>query len=103
MTTEASHPRPLSAEEVAAALEALPGWSHRAGALYKEVEFASFGAAMDFMMHAASEADALDHHPDWSNCHRRVRICLTTHAAGDRVTRVDLVLARRLQDLFPDA
>lgn len=102
MTTEAFHLQPLSGAEIAAALETLPGWAHRDGALFREVVFASFSEAIDFMLHAADEADALDHHPDWANCHRQVRIRLTTHAAGDRVTRVDLLLARRMQALLPD-
>lgn len=102
MTTEAFHPRPLSDPEIAQALEALPGWSHAGGALVNEIEFPSFSDAVCFMMHAASEADALDHHPDWSNCNRRLKIRLTTHAAGGRVTRIDVALARRMHALLPD-
>ncbi len=53
------------------------------------------------MMLAASEADALDHHPDWSNHSNRVDIRLTTHDSRDQVTRVDLELARRMQAYLP--
>lgn len=102
MTAGASHSRPLSDAEVMLALKSLPGWEHADRALNKAVEFASFDDAICFMMHAASEADVLDHHPEWTNCNRRVQIRLTTHAAGSVVTRMDLELARRMQALLPD-
>lgn len=102
MTTGAFHSRPLSDTEISLALANLPGWEYADRALNKAVEFGSFDDAISFIMHAAGEADALDHHPEWTNCNRRVRIRLTTHAAGGVVTRMDLELARRMQLLLPD-
>lgn len=102
MNTGASHSRPLSEAEILVALRSLPGWEHAGRSLNKAVEFSSFDDAICFMMHAASEADVLDHHPEWTNCNRRVQIRLTTHAAGGVVTRMDLELARRMQALLPD-
>lgn len=102
MTTGAFHSRLLSDGEISLALATLPGWEHADRALHKAVEFGSFDDAIGFMMHAASEAAALDHHPEWTNCNRRVRIRLTTHAAGGVVTPMDLELARRMQSLLPD-
>jgi len=103
VTAGAFHSRPLSDAEVAVALAGLPGWAHADHALVKVVDFPSFDDAICFVLHAASEADALDHHPEWTNCNRRMQIRLTTHAAGGVVTRMDLELARRMQALLPDA
>ncbi len=103
MTAGAFHSRPLTAAEIEVALAGLPGWVHTDHALVKVVEFPSFEDAICFVMHAASEAEALDHHPEWTNCHRRLQLRLTTHAAGGVVTRLDLELARRMQALLPDA
>lgn len=103
MTTGAFQARPLSEAEISLALADLPGWVHANRALVKVVEFPTFDDAIGFMMHAASEAEVLDHHPEWTNCDRRVQIRLTTHAAGGAVTRLDVVLARRMQSLLPDA
>jgi 4a-hydroxytetrahydrobiopterin dehydratase len=103
MTTGSFQARPLNEAEIDQALVDLPGWAHADRALVKVVDFPTFDDAICFMMHAAGEADVLDHHPEWTNCNRRVQIRLTTHAAGGAVTRLDLVLARRMQSLLPDA
>ena len=48
------------------------------------------------MTRVAVDAEALDHHPDWSNVYRRVTIRLSTHEAGNQVTERDLELAARI-------
>lgn len=90
---------PLTEPEIAAALRDLPGWSRDGDALTRTYEFADFREAMAFLLRAAFEAEALDHHPEWSNVYRRVTIRLTTHDAGHRISAKDLELARRLARL----
>jgi 4a-hydroxytetrahydrobiopterin dehydratase len=85
----------LSDDAVAAALSDLPGWSHAGGALRAEFRFADFRTAMAFLVRAAFEAEALDHHPEWSNVYNRVEVVLRTHDAGGRVTALDVELAAR--------
>lgn len=101
MNPGSSRLRPLTDDEIALALRELPGWSHANHALVRSACFLSFDDAIFFMMFAASEADALDHHPDWSNYNNRVDIRLTTHASHDQVNRIDLELARRMQAFLP--
>lgn len=98
---------PLPADAIAAARASLPGWSHvrSAGpdgdteALTKEFVFADFRAALAWMLRAGFEAEALDHHPEWTNVYRTVTVRLNTHSAGGRVTALDLELAARLERL----
>jgi 4a-hydroxytetrahydrobiopterin dehydratase len=52
------------------------------------------------MVRVGFEAEAMDHHPDWSNVYNRVRIRLTTHDAGDKVTAKDVDLARRIETIY---
>ncbi len=91
----------LSNEEIAAALPTLAGWSHdvtAAGdALVKAYRFATFRDALAFMVRAGFDAEALDHHPEWTNVYNRVAVRLNTHDAGGRVTAKDIELARRLE------
>lgn len=87
----------LAPEEIAAALKDLPGWKLEDGALAKAFAFGSFREAFAFMTRVAFEAEALDHHPDWSNGYDTVRIRLTTHSLGNKVTAKDAELARRIQ------
>ena len=89
--------KPLPKSEIEAALAGLPGWSLEGDALAKTFKFGSFREAMSFMMRVAFEAEAMDHHPDWTNVYNRVAIRLSTHDAGGKVTAKDLALARKIQ------
>ncbi len=82
------------------ALAALPDWEARAGgtAIGRRFRFDSFSQAWGFMSRVARAAEAMDHHPDWSNSDRTVDITLTTHSAGG-VTRLDAELAARIDAL----
>lgn len=75
----------------------LPGWALQGNTLAKEFTFGSFREALSFMVRAGFEAEAMDHHPDWTNVYNRVAVRLNTHDAGGRVTAKDVELARRLQ------
>ncbi len=92
--------KPLTKAEIELALElgaGLTGWIHRADALEKTYRFPSFKDAMGFMVRAGFEAEALNHHPEWSNVYNRVSVRLTTHDAGNKVTAKDLELAHRME------
>jgi 4a-hydroxytetrahydrobiopterin dehydratase len=75
-------------------LRGRPGWRHDAqrGALVRDYAFADFERAFAFMAAVAIRAQASDHHPEWSNVHRRVTVAWTTHDAGG-VSARDLELA----------
>ena len=89
--------KPLTKPEVKAALAGLPGWSFEGDALLKNFKFGSFREAMSFMVRVGFEAEAMDHHPDWTNVYNRVAIRLNTHDAGGKVTAKDVELARKIQ------
>lgn len=90
---------PLSPAEIERALTDLPGWACERDALVKTLKFADFREALAFMLRAGFEAEALNHHPDWTNVYNKVVIRLTTHDAGDKVTAKDVELAKRLERL----
>ena len=93
--------KPLTPVEIADALAGLPGWTRAGDALAKEFKFADFRAALAFMVRAGFEAEAIDHHPEWTNVYNRVAIRLNTHDAGGKVTAKDVELARKIQALVP--
>ena len=88
----------LSESEIAEALSKLTEWRLRDGKLHREYAFADFVAAFAFMSGAALVAQAMDHHPEWSNVWNQVRVDLTTHDAGG-ITALDLKLAQSMEDL----
>ena len=91
-------PAKLSPEEVSSALPSLPGWSVVEGKLHREYKFSDFVSAFGFMAAAATVAEKLDHHPDWSNVYNRVTVDLSTHDAGG-ITSLDIQLAERMEKL----
>lgn len=90
---------PLSPAKISSALDNLPGWKLERNALTKAFKFGGFREAFSFMMHVAFDADAMDHHPDWSNVYNTVTIRLNTHDAGGKVTAKDVELAKKIQKI----
>jgi len=99
----ATRPAALSPVEIEAALSDLPGWSLRAGKLYRKFEFADFPAALDFMNRAVDFIEAQNHHPEWLNVYNRVEVELITHDVHERVgpalSKLDVALAQHLNSL----
>ncbi len=91
--------KPLPRPEIDAALANLPGWACEGDALAKTFKFGSFREAMSFMVRVSYEAEAMDHHPDWTNVYNRVAVRLNTHDAGGKVTAKDVDLAKKIQAL----
>lgn len=90
---------PLTGPEIERALEDLASWELEDGKLTREVRLADFSEAFAFMTRVALLAEAMDHHPEWSNVWNRVRIQLTTHDAGG-ITERDLKLASAIDRLL---
>ena len=92
-------PTPLSTTEMQAALARLPGWKHEGDKLKKDYLFADFQEAMGFVLRLAFFAEAQDHHPELFNVYNQVKIELTTHDAGNKVTAKDVTLALSIDSL----
>lgn len=62
-------------------------WAIVDGKLHREFQFRDFVTAFGFMSQVALVAERTDHHPEWFNVYRTVRVDLTTHDAGGISTR----------------
>ena len=93
-----SSPALLGPRELQRALATLDGWTVKEGKLHREFEFGNFVEAFGFMAQAALAADRANHHPEWFNVYRMVRVDLTTHEAGG-ITERDTALARVMNRL----
>lgn len=79
----------LTEDEVHDALQELTDWelNEACSGIERTFVFANFSEAFAFMTRVALYAEKVDHHPEWSNVYRTVRIILTTHEAGGLSTR----------------
>ncbi len=93
----------LSPAAIASALKALPGWRYEGDALRKTFQLKSFREAMAFLVRIGFEAEQRDHHPEITNVYGRVDLVLRTHDAEDRVTELDVDLARSIEAIAPQA
>ena len=89
----------LSDTQIEAALAGLNGWSVADGKLTKEYKFESFASALGWMVAVGTEANKLDHHPEWSNVYNRVTVNLVTHDLGNQISTLDVALAKAMDKL----
>ena len=87
---------PLTAGAVDALLAELPAWRLAGGKLRRDLRFQDFSEAFGVISRVALAAEAMGHHPEWSNVWNRVTIELTTHDTGG-LSSLDAELARRIE------
>ena len=77
-----------------------PFWqySQDGKALHRALTFKTFQQAFAFMTEVALFAEAVNHHPEWSNVYNRVSITLTTHDAGG-ITDKDITMALYINEV----
>ncbi|MGY5846676.1 4a-hydroxytetrahydrobiopterin dehydratase [Salegentibacter sp. HM20] len=84
--------------EIEQKLEDFQGWTFKDNAIHTSFQFEDFKDAFTVMARIAFEAEALNHHPNWTNVYNELEISLSTHDAGG-VTEKDFRLARAIEDI----
>ncbi|SHL09320.1 4a-hydroxytetrahydrobiopterin dehydratase [Actinacidiphila paucisporea] len=93
---------PLSAEEISARLARLPGWTvDEGGRTLRRTYHLDHLPAAIFALHIAGIQAELDHHSDLTLGYDTLRLEITTHAAGGRLTGKDFGLADRVAAVAP--
>jgi 4a-hydroxytetrahydrobiopterin dehydratase len=89
----------LSDAEVKEGLGRIKGWSLVDGKLHRAFECKDFSAAFGKMTRVALAAEAMNHHPEWSNVWNKVVIDLNTHSVKG-ISELDFKLAGRINEIF---
>lgn len=71
-------------------------WNQVENKIVKEFLFKDFIEAFGFMTKVAIIAQAMDHHPVWSNRYNKVMIELSTHDVGG-ISILDFELAEKIE------
>lgn len=84
--------------QIEAGLGELEGWERDGDAIVKEFELKDFVGSVEFAKRLVEPAEDMGHHPDLSISWNKVRVSITTHAAGG-LTSNDFELAKRIDAL----
>jgi len=87
----------LDQETIDQLVQLIPDWKIDGNYLSREIKFKNFNEAWGFMSQVALIAEAMNHHPNWSNVYSTVNIRLMTHDSGG-VTRLDFELALKINE-----
>jgi len=93
-----ARPTKLTDADITTQLAALPGWTRSGDKLARTFEFVDFVAAFGFMAKCALVAERMNHHPEWFNVYKTVKVELATHDAGG-ITALDFELAKSMSSL----
>jgi 4a-hydroxytetrahydrobiopterin dehydratase len=88
----------LPDNEIESRLAKLEGWQRDGDAITKEYERDDFVGSVRFVDQLVEPAEDMGHHPDLSISWNKVRVSLSTHAAGG-LTENDFELAKRIDAL----
>jgi 4a-hydroxytetrahydrobiopterin dehydratase len=68
--------------------------------LVTELNFKNFDEAWEFMQKVALLAKELNHHPNWYNSYNTVKIELTTHDLGNKISDKDILLSKKIKQAY---
>ncbi len=85
----------LTDAEITSEVKTTEGWTRQGDKLHCTFQFKDFVTAFSFMAGAALVAERMNHHPEWFNVYRTVKVDLSTHDAGG-ITALDFELARTM-------
>lgn len=93
----------MTKRELKKVLKKLPNWSVNAKEtqLQQTFTFATHVAALVFIARITVHAEVLQHHPDITFTHQKVKVKLTTHSEKT-LTKKDFLLASRIDGLATD-
>ena len=77
------------------------GWTENNNILEKVFTFKNFLEAVSFVRKVANISEEKQHHPDIEiYSYKKVRIKLTTHDEGNKITEKDIFIAERIEKLY---
>lgn len=87
---------PLDAKQIEDFLVNRPNWTYENDVLIGDYKFKDFNQAWVFLEKLAKLQEEHNHHAEIYNLYNKVTLKLTTHDAGNKVTKKDLDLVEAL-------
>ena len=80
----------------------LDGWHEQDRALHASFTIVDYSSAATFIAEMAKIVDAEDHHPDLALSYGVLKVTMSTHSGGPKVTQRDVDMARRISRIATD-
>lgn len=93
----------MTADEIATALQATPGWTQDGARIAKTYQFKNYYEALAFVNAIAYVIHAEDHHPELVLTYNRVLLRFDTHTVNDGkggISLNDFILAAKVDAIF---
>ena len=74
-------------------------WNEVDGKLKKEFEFKDFTEAVEFINKLAEVCEMENHHPEINWIYNKINLTLSTHDAGDKITKKDIKLSKLIDNI----
>lgn len=94
---------PCTTAEIEQFLHEYPEWNFKNDALQTSYTCETFEEAISQINRVAGICSELDHHPTIENTYNKLSFTLTTHDAGNKVTGVDVAVAKRITAVLNEA
>ncbi len=75
-------------------------WKENYQFLERDFLFQDFKQALSFIVSVGLYAEQQNHHPTITNTYNKVKITLTTHSAGNKVTAKDQTMKGLISELY---
>ena len=86
-------------EEISQALIQIKLWSYTNGQISRSVKFSKFSDAVLFFNRVAGLAEAMKHHPDFSNSYTHCTLAIHTHDVGG-LSMLDFDFAKEVDKII---
>jgi 4a-hydroxytetrahydrobiopterin dehydratase len=90
----------IELDQLQAWLSEHPNWVLDGEEIIFDHRFKNFVEAFGFLSKIAILAEKYDHHPTIINTYAHLRLSMTTHDAGNKITDRDLKLAEAIEELI---
>jgi 4a-hydroxytetrahydrobiopterin dehydratase len=89
---------PSSAQEIEVFTAEFSEWNYNSDSLQATYTCSSFEEAISLLNQTVNIFSEVDHHPTIENTYNKLSFTLTTHDAGNKVTGIDIAVAKRISE-----
>lgn len=76
------------------------GWIEEDNKLQRSLEFRDFSESLDFINKLGVICESMNHHPEINWVYNKIKLTLSTHDAGDKITDLDYQLANEINGIL---